>query len=84
MNQSQLRGDLPEPVRRYFLEVAQMQPPAELLGLALQHAVGKGRQRADVAGQRAAFYRLVFLGGCNNLSVFNNCSGAIVVKCRYS
>ncbi|MDQ2674723.1 MAG: PQQ-binding-like beta-propeller repeat protein [Chloroflexota bacterium] len=35
MNQSQLRGDLPEPVRRYFLEVAQMQPPADLLDSAV-------------------------------------------------
>lgn len=35
MNQSQLRGDLPEPVRRYFLEVAKMQPPADLLDAAL-------------------------------------------------
>ena len=35
MNQSQLRGDLPEPVRRYFLEVAQMQPPADLLDAAV-------------------------------------------------
>ena len=35
MNQSQLRGDLPEPVRRYFLEVAQMQPPADLLDTAV-------------------------------------------------
>lgn len=35
MNTSQLRGDLPEPVRRYFLEVAQMQPPADLLDAAV-------------------------------------------------
>lgn len=35
MNQSQLRGDLPEPVRRYFLEVAQMHPPADLLDTAM-------------------------------------------------
>ena len=35
MNTSQLRGDLPEPVRRYFLEVAQMQPPADLLDTAV-------------------------------------------------
>ncbi len=35
MNQSQLRGDLPEPVRRYFLEVAEMQPPADLLESAV-------------------------------------------------
>lgn len=35
MNPSQLRGDLPEPVRRYFLEVAQMQPPADLLDAAV-------------------------------------------------
>ena len=35
MNTSQLRGDLPEPVRRYFLEVAKMQPPADLLDAAV-------------------------------------------------
>ncbi len=35
MNPSQLRGDLPEPVRRYFGEVAQMEPPADLLDAAV-------------------------------------------------
>ena len=35
MNPSQLRSDLPEPVRRYFLEVAQMEPPADLLDAAV-------------------------------------------------
>jgi streptogramin lyase len=35
MNPSQLRGDLPEPVRRYFLEVAKMTPPADLLDAAV-------------------------------------------------
>jgi len=35
MNTSQLRGDLPEPVRRYFLEVSRMQPPADLLDAAV-------------------------------------------------
>ncbi len=35
MNTSRLRGDLPEPVRRYFLEVAKMQPPADLLDAAV-------------------------------------------------
>ena len=31
MNRSQRQGDLPEPVRRYFHEVGQMQPPPDLL-----------------------------------------------------
>lgn len=35
MNRSQLRGDLPEPVRRYFLEVATMEPPSDLLDAAV-------------------------------------------------
>ena len=35
MNSSQLRGDLPEPVRRYFLEVAAMEPPSDLLDAAV-------------------------------------------------
>ena len=35
MNRSQLRGDLPEPVRRYFSEVAKMQPPSDLLDAAV-------------------------------------------------
>lgn len=34
MNRSQLRGDLPEPVNRYFDEVALMQPPNDLLDAA--------------------------------------------------
>jgi hypothetical protein len=35
MNRSQLRGDLPEPVSRYFDEVAVMQPPNDLLDAAI-------------------------------------------------
>ena len=37
MNRSQRQGDLPEPVRRYFNEVGQMQPPPDLLdGMAAE------------------------------------------------
>jgi hypothetical protein len=35
MNRSQFRGDLPEPVSRYFDEVAVMQPPNDLLDAAI-------------------------------------------------
>lgn len=34
MNRWQLRGDLPEPVSRYFEDIALQQPPAELLSAA--------------------------------------------------
>jgi hypothetical protein len=34
MNRSQLRGDLPEPVSRYFDDIALLQPPADLLSAA--------------------------------------------------
>jgi len=35
MNRSQLRGDLPEPVYRYFDDVALLRPPADLLSAAI-------------------------------------------------
>ncbi|HET6744390.1 MAG TPA: PQQ-binding-like beta-propeller repeat protein [Candidatus Limnocylindria bacterium] len=35
MNREQLRRELPEPVRRYFEEVARMEPPVDLLSAAI-------------------------------------------------
>jgi hypothetical protein len=35
MNRSQLRSDLPEPVRRYFADIAHLQPPADVLSAAI-------------------------------------------------
>ena len=34
MSREQLRNELPEPVRRYFQEVARMQPPSDLMDAA--------------------------------------------------
>ena len=40
MSRQRIGGDLPEPVRRYFSEVAQMQPPNDLLDAALTEIQG--------------------------------------------
>jgi glutamine cyclotransferase len=43
MNREQLRNELPEPVRRYFEEVARMEPPVDLLNAAITQVESEPR-----------------------------------------
>ena len=43
MNRDQLRSELPEPVRRYFEEVARMDPPVDLLEAAITQVESEPR-----------------------------------------
>jgi outer membrane protein assembly factor BamB len=43
MNRDQLRKELPEPVRRYFEEVARMEPPTDLMHAAIKEVEAQPR-----------------------------------------